>query len=183
MSTSASPPSVEPHAAVSTTPAPQGRSKSLLTRLRPRRLISLVLLVALIVIGLPYVLGWIDFRRTHSMTEDAFVEAHIVNVAPEIVSGRIIRFLADENDQVSQGQVVAEVDPTPYRDKVNLARSGLESAQAEARSTASRPCPRSQRGSDPDRDCPADSGGRRGRPWPGRGVCETDSRRRREGYR
>ena len=76
-------------------------------------------------------LGWIDFRRTHSMTEDAFVEAHIVNVAPEIVSGRIIRFLADENDQVSQGQVVAEVDPTPYRDKVNLARSGLESAQAE----------------------------------------------------
>ena len=131
MSASAAPPSVEQHEAVSTTPAPQARSESRRTWLRPRRLIALALLVALVAIGLPNLLGWIDFRRTHSITDDAFVEAHIVNVAPEIVSGRIIRFLADENDQVSQGQVVAEVDPTPYRDKVNLARTQLDTARAE----------------------------------------------------
>jgi multidrug resistance efflux pump len=30
-----------------------------------------------------------------SITDDAFVEAHIVNVAPEVVSGRIVRLLVD----------------------------------------------------------------------------------------
>jgi membrane fusion protein (multidrug efflux system) len=73
----------------------------------------------------------LEYRRTHSITDDAFVEAHIVNVAPEMVSGRIIRFLADENDSVQQGQVLAEVDPIPYRDKVNLAQTQLGTARAE----------------------------------------------------
>ena len=36
---------------------------------------------------------WWSYRVSHSITDDAFVEAHIVNVAPEMVSGRIVRFL------------------------------------------------------------------------------------------
>jgi membrane fusion protein (multidrug efflux system) len=76
-------------------------------------------------------LNWVEYRRTHSITDDAFVEAHIVNVAPEVVSGRLIRYQVDENDQVVQGQIVAEIDPIPYRDKVNISRAQLHSAQAE----------------------------------------------------
>jgi membrane fusion protein (multidrug efflux system) len=67
------------------------------------------------------------------MTEDAFVEAHIVNVAPEMVSGRIVRFQVQENDRVTQGQLLAEIDPTHYQDQVNLARSKLDTARAELR--------------------------------------------------
>ncbi len=55
---------------------------------------------------------WFTDRLSHSITDDAFVEAHIVNVAPEMVSGRIVRFLVEENDQVEQGQVLAEIDPS-----------------------------------------------------------------------
>src|SRR5208337_317450 len=47
--------------------------------------------------------GWIGSRFSCSETEDAFVEAHIVNVAPEVVSGHVSRFLVEENDQVVQG--------------------------------------------------------------------------------
>jgi membrane fusion protein (multidrug efflux system) len=65
------------------------------------------------------------------VTEDAFVEAHIVNVAPEMVSGRIVRFLVDENDKVEQGQVLAEVEPIHYRDQVEQARGKLELAESE----------------------------------------------------
>jgi membrane fusion protein (multidrug efflux system) len=101
------------------------------SRFRPGRLIALVVAVGLAAVGLMSLLRWIDYRRTHSITDDAFVEAHIVNVAPEMVSGRIIRFLTDENDSVRQGQVLAEVDPIPYQDKVNLARAQLDAAQAE----------------------------------------------------
>ena len=54
--------------------------------------------------------GWIGSRLSHSETEDAFVESHIVNVAPQAVSGRLCRFLVDENDRVEQGQVLVD-DP------------------------------------------------------------------------
>ena len=65
---------------------------------------------------------WWSYRQTHSITEDAFVEAHIINVAPEMVSGRIVRFLVEENDRVEQGQILVEIDPIHYRDQVEQAR-------------------------------------------------------------
>jgi membrane fusion protein (multidrug efflux system) len=74
---------------------------------------------------------WFTYRASHSITEDAFVEAHIVNVAPEMVSGRIVRFLVEENDRVEQGQVLAEIEPVHYRDQVEQARGKLELAEAE----------------------------------------------------
>jgi membrane fusion protein, multidrug efflux system len=74
---------------------------------------------------------WFNYRLAHSITEDAFVEAHIVNVAPEMVSGRIVRFLVDENDRVEQGQILAEIEPVHYRDEVEQARGKLELAEAE----------------------------------------------------
>jgi membrane fusion protein (multidrug efflux system) len=77
--------------------------------------------------------SWWSYRQTHSITEDAFVEAHIVNVAPQTVSGHIVRFLVEENDRVEQGQLLAEIDPVPYRDQVNIARSKVETARAELR--------------------------------------------------
>jgi multidrug resistance efflux pump len=83
--------------------------------------------------GAVYLFGWIGSRLSHSETDDAFVEAHIVNVAPEAVSGHIVRFMVDENDRVEQGQVLAEIDPVPYRDKVELARSKVEGAETELR--------------------------------------------------
>jgi membrane fusion protein (multidrug efflux system) len=74
---------------------------------------------------------WFSYRLSHSITEDAFVEAHIVNVAPEMVSGRVVRFLVEENDQVEQGQILAEIEPVHYRDQVEQARGKLDLAEAE----------------------------------------------------
>src|SRR5262245_15760171 len=74
---------------------------------------------------------WWSYRGSHSITEDAFVEAHIVNVAPEMVSGRLVRFLVEENDEVQQDQVLVEVEPIHYRDQVEQARGKLDLAEAE----------------------------------------------------
>jgi len=73
---------------------------------------------------------WFTSRLAQSITEDAFVEAHIVNVAPDMVSGRLVRFLVEENDPVEQGQVLAEIEPVHYRDQVE-ARGKLDLAKAE----------------------------------------------------
>jgi membrane fusion protein (multidrug efflux system) len=85
------------------------------------------------VLAVPFVGAWWTYRLGHSITDDAFVEAHIVNIAPQTVSGHLIRFQVEENDRVEQGQVLAEIDPTPYRDQVNIARSKVAGAEAELR--------------------------------------------------
>jgi membrane fusion protein, multidrug efflux system len=86
----------------------------------------------LLAVGATYLaVVWAGHRLTHSITEDAFVEAHIVNVAPEMVSGRLVRFLFDENDTVAQGQVLCEIEPVHYRDQVEQARGKLDLADAE----------------------------------------------------
>ena len=89
--------------------------------------------LGLAVLALLVVCFWWSYRRNHSITEDAFVEAHIVNIAPQSVSGHLVRFLVEENDHVEQGQVLAEIDPVTYRDQVELARSKVEGAEAELR--------------------------------------------------
>jgi membrane fusion protein, multidrug efflux system len=89
-----------------------------------------VALAALVVL---YICYWSFYRITHSITEDAFVEAHIVNVAPQSVSGHLVRFSVDENDRVEKGQVIAEIDPILYQDQVDVARSKVDVAEAELR--------------------------------------------------
>jgi membrane fusion protein, multidrug efflux system len=99
----------------------------------PYRLLWLAGILVLAAVTLPVAWHWWSYRLSHSITEDAFVEAHIVNVAPEIVSGHLVRFLVEENDSVAKGQVLAEIDPVPYRDQVEVARSKVEGADAELR--------------------------------------------------
>ena len=164
------PPDQEPAKQPTTTPS---HASSRRAWLRPGRLVALAAVIALIAIGLPAALSWIEFRRTHSITNDAFVEAHIVNVAPETVSGRVVQFLADENDEVKQGQVIALIDPTPYRDKVNVAQSQLETARAEL-ARQRRPGSRPQGSADPGRDRPAHGSRRPCGSAEGGGIRETD---------
>lgn len=98
-----------------------------------RRLLGLGGLLVLIGLAIVLIYPWWSYRQSHSITEDAFVEAHIINVAPQTVSGHIVRFLVEENDRVEQGQLLAEIDPIPYRDQVNIARSKVDIASADLR--------------------------------------------------
>jgi membrane fusion protein (multidrug efflux system) len=123
------PPLPQPPAAPVRGPSTPGQTSKSLGWLR--RHAKAVLLATVAVAGLLLLILWIAHRRDHSMTDDAFVESHIVNVAPEMVSGRIVRFLVDENDSVEQGQIIAEIDPEPYSDRVNIAQAKLDSAGAE----------------------------------------------------
>src|SRR5262245_10421034 len=114
------------------TPAPSAPAPAPLSRWRWfKRIIAILVLGAAILVAIPLATEWVSFRRGHSLTDDAFVEAHIVNIAPEAVSGRVIRFTADENDRVEAGQVLAEIDPTPYRDQLDVAKAKLATTEAE----------------------------------------------------
>jgi membrane fusion protein (multidrug efflux system) len=83
------------------------------------------------IVGAYFAIQWWTYRRSRSITEDAFVEAHIVNIAPEMVSGRILSFNVDEDEWVDRGKILAEVDPVHYEDQVAQAKGKLELAEAE----------------------------------------------------
>lgn len=58
------------------------------------------------------------------------IECTQVRLAAE-VGGRLTRFTPQEGDRVSAGQVLAELDPTPYALRLDEAKAGLAQAQAQ----------------------------------------------------
>ena len=122
------------HAAATVPPSSSVGRRS---RISLGRLLALAAAVALVAVAFVPVMSWIEYRRNHSITDDVFVEAHIVNVAPQLVSGRLMRYHVDENDQVVQGQVVAEIDP--YHTRIRSTSPGLSSSRRRPSWPASEP--------------------------------------------
>jgi membrane fusion protein (multidrug efflux system) len=84
--------------------------------------------LALVVAG--YIGGrWLLVRFTHSITRDAFIESHLINVAPQ-VPGDVVEVYVQEQERVKEGQLLALVDPTPFRREVNLAAAKVGVAEA-----------------------------------------------------
>ncbi len=65
----------------------------------------------------------------YQSTDDAFVEGHIISMAPR-VSGPVVKMLIDDNMPVKKGQLLIEIDPNDY--EVKLAQTKAKLAQARA---------------------------------------------------
>jgi membrane fusion protein (multidrug efflux system) len=85
-----------------------------------------------VVVGLALPFSYWRYRFTTSMTNDAFVETRIVQIAPQ-VTGLLVRVNFEENDRVSAGQVIAEIDPTPRQRELDLARAKVAVAEENLR--------------------------------------------------
>jgi membrane fusion protein (multidrug efflux system) len=105
---------------------------SLWRRLWGDRWLRLGVVSALVLLAaVPFVVPWVIHRSTHSITDDAFVQTHVVNMAPQEVSGHLVRYLVQEHDEVARGQLLAEIDPVPYREQVLLLQAKLDVAEAQ----------------------------------------------------
>jgi membrane fusion protein, multidrug efflux system len=96
----------------------------------PRR--SLGVLVTVIASLGVLVTGVLVVRRLGEQprTDDAYLQAYIVNVAPE-VSGRIAELGVRDNQKVQRGQTLFQIDPEPFRLQVEQARTQLLGAEAQ----------------------------------------------------
>lgn len=63
-------------------------------------------------------------------TADAYVQSDLVALAPQ-VTGQIVTVNVTDNQTVSQGDLLATVDPVPYRLAVDQRRAELNEAQAQ----------------------------------------------------
>ncbi|MGH8297214.1 MAG: HlyD family secretion protein, partial [Steroidobacteraceae bacterium] len=85
---------------------------------------SAIVLVILVVLG---ALWWWHESGIET-TDDAFLEAHIVYVSPQ-VAGQVTRVLVDNNQLVHAGQPLAEIDPAAYHLALQQALAAEQQAQ------------------------------------------------------
>jgi membrane fusion protein (multidrug efflux system) len=92
---------------------------------RPAVLVTAAIIFAIIIaIG---VIWWLNARQ-YENTDDAFIDTHIVHVAPQI-GGRIARVLVNDNQLVRQGQTLVEIDPSD--ELARLSQATAQESQAE----------------------------------------------------
>jgi membrane fusion protein (multidrug efflux system) len=65
-------------------------------------------------------------------TDDAYVNGHVTYVAPR-VAGQVSRVLVDDNERVSKGDLLVQLDKEPYRIQVALKRAALVNAEADVK--------------------------------------------------
>ncbi|MDA8169520.1 MAG: HlyD family secretion protein [Nitrospiraceae bacterium] len=67
---------------------------------------------------------YIQYKKTHISTDDAFVDGNVHTIASK-VSGTVCAINVNDNQFVKQGGLLVEIDPTDYDVRVREARSGL----------------------------------------------------------
>jgi membrane fusion protein (multidrug efflux system) len=93
---------------------------------------SIALVLAVVLVAL-----WWWHESGIETTDDAFLEAHVVYVSPEI-AGQVTRVLVENNQPVHAGQVLVEIDPAPFRLALEQALAAQQQAQtALGQATAS----------------------------------------------
>jgi membrane fusion protein (multidrug efflux system) len=96
----------------------------------------LALGVALALLAAGGVLYWLSVRHTES-TDDAAIDGHVSQVAPQ-VGGRVAAILVDDNQTVSPGQILVQIDPRDFQvrlDQAQAQRAQQVAQLAQARAT------------------------------------------------
>jgi membrane fusion protein (multidrug efflux system) len=102
----------------------------------PRRRTLMIGAAVVILVGIiAGVLIW-RYESQFVGTDDAFVDTRIAAISPQ-VSGQVIAVPVTDNEEVAAGQVLVQIDPTPFRVALRqslaaeqLARTGLDQARA-----------------------------------------------------
>lgn len=85
-----------------------------------------ILVPILIIIAIFSFIGIHNASKFQS-TEDAYIETHPIQVAPK-VSGQVVEMFVSDNQQVNEGDLVAQIDPVDYEAKLAESSAKYESA-------------------------------------------------------
>jgi len=91
-------------------------------------IVGLIILIVIVVV-VTGVLFW-RHSRTYVFSDDAFIDVVSERVSPQI-SGRVLRVLVDDNQDVTAGQLLLELDPADYAAKLDQVQASRAQAQAQ----------------------------------------------------
>jgi len=86
-------------------------------------------LAVLLFFGLDYLVN----ALTHESTDDAFIAAHVVSIAPRI-AGQVSAVHVLDNEMVHSNELLVEIDPADYSTSVTQKQSSADAAAANYRS-------------------------------------------------
>ncbi|MBX9816133.1 MAG: HlyD family secretion protein [Sphingomonas sp.] len=89
-------------------------------------LVLVAIVAALAIAGFLY---W-QYSRQFESTDDAFIDAHVVRLAPE-VGGTLIQVADVDNRHVRRGQLLAQIRPAAPEAQLAEAQAGVAQAQAQ----------------------------------------------------
>ncbi|HPO12115.1 MAG TPA: HlyD family secretion protein [Candidatus Hydrogenedentes bacterium] len=91
-------------------------------------------ILLIIVIGISGGAGgyYYNYVRPYVSTDNAFIEASIVKVSPQ-VNGQVLRVHVEDNQLVQAGELLVEIDPKPYETALEGARAALHVAESRKR--------------------------------------------------
>jgi membrane fusion protein, multidrug efflux system len=99
---------------------------------RSRRRLWLGGLAAVVLVaGIGYGAYWYLVGRFYESTNDAYLSADSVTVSPK-VPGYVVELIAQDNQKVKKGDVLARIDPRDYQTALDTATADLMSAEANA---------------------------------------------------
>jgi membrane fusion protein, multidrug efflux system len=90
----------------------------------PSKIIARIIFAIVILTDLPLGLYVLRMYYIHPRTDDAYLRANTVGVAPQ-VSGTIIELPVRDNQHVNEGDLLFVVDPRPYQAELDLATAQL----------------------------------------------------------
>ncbi|MEY2341873.1 efflux RND transporter periplasmic adaptor subunit [Acidithiobacillus sp. IBUN Pt1247-S3] len=93
---------------------------------------AVIIIVAVVAFG---AYAYFQISDYYPSTDDAYVHAHVVNVAPR-VTGHVIALYVRDNQVVHQGQPLLKIDPRAYQYKLQQAEAELAQAQRQRASIA-----------------------------------------------
>lgn len=113
----------ETHSAAPPPPRPEGFFQT-----HPRAPMILAITFVALLVG-----GFLAYRyfSTYETTDDAEIDGHLMPLSARI-SGYIQKVNVDDNQYVTAGSVLAEIDPRDYQVAVDQAKAQLADAQASA---------------------------------------------------
>src|SRR6201997_5191967 len=115
----------EIHSAAPPPARPQG-----FFRIHPRAPMFLAIAFVVLLVG-----GFLAYRyfSTYETTDDAEIDGHLMPLSARI-SGYIQKVNVDDNQYVTAGTVLAEIDPRDYQVAADQARANLADSEAQAAS-------------------------------------------------
>ncbi len=87
-----------------------------------------ILLILALVVGVP----WYIHAQKYASTDDAFVQAHVVSIAPQ-VPAQVLTVPVLDNQFVKKGMVLVTLDPRNYEAQLAKIKAQLAAAKAGAR--------------------------------------------------
>ena len=83
------------------------------------------IIVAVVAVAVVLAALYYRYARAHPSTDDAYVDADIVAITPQ-VAGPVVSLPIRDNQRVEVGDLLFEIDPRPFRIAVEKARAELE---------------------------------------------------------